>query len=148
MESRFKVAPQVLQETISGEVVIINMMTGDYYSLVETGAEIWEMLIHGCSLAEISDRLEKKYISSPEEIQASLTALVLSLENEGLVSKSDGIAAPDQSLDLSQDLSNNRLAFIPAELNKYNDMQELLLVDPIHDVDESGWPNVSKDVAA
>jgi hypothetical protein len=26
-------------------------------------------------------------------------------------------------------------------LERYTDMQELLLLDPIHDVDESGWPH-------
>jgi hypothetical protein len=26
-------------------------------------------------------------------------------------------------------------------LNKYTDMQDLLLLDPIHEVDERGWPN-------
>jgi hypothetical protein len=25
-------------------------------------------------------------------------------------------------------------------LEKYTDMQELLLLDPIHDVEEAGWP--------
>src|SRR4051794_38301552 len=26
-------------------------------------------------------------------------------------------------------------------LNKYTDMQELLLLDPVHEVDEAGWPS-------
>ena|SRR6476660_8869681 len=31
-------------------------------------------------------------------------------------------------------------AFVTPELHKYTDMQELLLVDPIHEVAEEGWP--------
>jgi hypothetical protein len=31
-------------------------------------------------------------------------------------------------------------AFEPPTLAVYTDMQELLLLDPIHDVDETGWP--------
>jgi hypothetical protein len=27
-------------------------------------------------------------------------------------------------------------------LQKFTDMQDLLLLDPIHEVDESGWPRV------
>jgi hypothetical protein len=27
------------------------------------------------------------------------------------------------------------------KLGKYTDMQELLLLDPVHEVDEAGWPN-------
>jgi hypothetical protein len=30
-------------------------------------------------------------------------------------------------------------------LHKYNDMQDLLLLDPVHDVDETGWPNISPE---
>jgi hypothetical protein len=29
-------------------------------------------------------------------------------------------------------------------LNEYTDLQDLILVDPIHDVQESGWPNLEK----
>ena len=28
-----------------------------------------------------------------------------------------------------------------AVVDRYNDMRELLLLDPIHDVEETGWPN-------
>ena len=30
---------------------------------------------------------------------------------------------------------------LTADLGKYTDMQELLLLDPVHEVDEAGWPN-------
>jgi hypothetical protein len=30
---------------------------------------------------------------------------------------------------------------VPPVLERYTDMQELLFLDPIHDVDESGWPH-------
>jgi hypothetical protein len=32
-------------------------------------------------------------------------------------------------------------AYEAPKLSAYTDMQELLLLDPIHEVDESGWPN-------
>ena len=28
-------------------------------------------------------------------------------------------------------------------LEKYSDLQDLLLIDPIHEADESGWPSVA-----
>jgi hypothetical protein len=33
------------------------------------------------------------------------------------------------------------LAYVPPVMNKHSDMQELLLLDPIHEVDEAGWPS-------
>ena len=36
--------PQVINETIDGEAIIINLVTGSYYSLDKTGAEVWELI--------------------------------------------------------------------------------------------------------
>ena len=33
-------------------------------------------------------------------------------------------------------------------LQKYTDMEDLLLLDPIHEVDDTGWPNPKPDEAA
>ena len=30
--------------------------------------------------------------------------------------------------------------FVPPMLARFNNMSDLLLLDPIHDVDEQGWP--------
>jgi len=37
-------------------------------------------------------------------------------------------------------LSGTRQPFSAPVLNAYTDMEELLLLDPIHDVDQAGWP--------
>ena len=29
--------------------------------------------------------------------------------------------------------------YVPGKFNRYADMQDLLMLDPIHDVDENGW---------
>jgi hypothetical protein len=31
--------------------------------------------------------------------------------------------------------------WVTPQLIEYSDLQDLILVDPIHDVEESGWPN-------
>ena len=31
--------------------------------------------------------------------------------------------------------------FVPPTLEKYTDMQDLVLLDPVHEVDERGWPH-------
>ena len=42
---RFRVnTPNVTHETIDGEAVIINLDSGNYYSLVEVGSFIWGLL--------------------------------------------------------------------------------------------------------
>jgi len=36
-------------------------------------------------------------------------------------------------------------AFEKPKLQKFTDMQDLLLLDPIHEVDEAGWPHTRND---
>jgi hypothetical protein len=43
-------------------------------------------------------------------------------------------------MELSQ-MDGKQQEFSRPILTKYTDMKELLLLDPIHEVDETGWPN-------
>ena len=48
MERRLRVnSPNVMSETIEGEVIVINLATGSYYSLKDAGAAIWHALADG-----------------------------------------------------------------------------------------------------
>ena len=38
------------------------------------------------------------------------------------------------------DVPRSALEFAPPRLEKYSDLEDLLVLDPIHDVDEAGWP--------
>ena len=46
---------------------------------------------------------------------------------------------PEQE-ELTSWISGTRQPYSPPVLNSYTDMEELLLLDPIHDVDQAGWP--------
>jgi hypothetical protein len=55
MAERFRVSnPNVMSETIDGEVIIINLATGTYYSLKDVGAEIWSLVDGGATAEDIS----------------------------------------------------------------------------------------------
>ena len=38
--------------------------------------------------------------------------------------------------------------FVTPTLSRYTEMQDLLLLDPIHDVDDSGWPRRAPETPA
>jgi Coenzyme PQQ synthesis protein D (PqqD) len=144
--NRFTVPPQVLQETISEEVVIINMVTGSYYSLTETGAEVWDMLEREYSSSSIHRSLAQKYEASEALIHSAVTDFITHLQAEGIIVPVELDQATHESahpLEITPS-TDAKPRFVPPILHKYNDMQELLLVDPIHDVDESGWPNLKQ----
>ena len=44
-----KNGPAVVSETIDGEVIVIHLERGSYFSLRDTAAELWELVEQGCA---------------------------------------------------------------------------------------------------
>ena len=42
-------APHVIHEAIDGEVIVIHLERGSYFSLRDTAAELWELVEQGCA---------------------------------------------------------------------------------------------------
>ncbi len=135
--------PKVIHETIDGEAVMIHMEKGYYYSLDKTGSTVWNMLESGTAVSQITAYLKENYAGDPAEIVHSLQDLLNELQTEELIVP--GKAESNQATtDPSQLMSNGtpatKPAFVPLQLHKYTDMEDLLLLDPIHEVDDTGWP--------
>ncbi|MBD2627208.1 PqqD family protein [Trichormus variabilis] len=145
LSEKFKInVPKVVHEMIDGEVVIVNLDGGDYYSLVTVGADIWEKLARGLSRGEILAEMVSCYDSSSEIIEPAVNNLIADLQRENLISidASDGENQTHTTNDNSPNKATEKLKFEPPKLNKYTDMEELLALDPIHDVEpEVGWPS-------
>jgi hypothetical protein len=137
----------VTHETIDGEAVIINLESGNYYSLVQTGSLIWALVDRGASASEVQNLVQQTYQGNATDIERGVQELLAQLQQENLIVPVDG--APEVDLaELKQILPSNgheKPLFDSPSLNKYSDMQELLLLDPIHDVDEAGWPKPVPD---
>jgi hypothetical protein len=142
---RFRVnSPAVIHETIDGEVVIINLNTGNYYSLDRAGATVWELLDKGLSIGEIVEMAAGRYEGSPVDMENSISELVSELQQEDLVLSNDAIRPVPHSLAIPTE----KQRFEAPNLLKYTDMQDLILLDPIHEVDETGWPRRKADAPA
>ncbi|MFM6133918.1 MAG: PqqD family protein [Cuspidothrix sp.] len=145
LSEQFKInVPKVVHEMIEGEVVIVNLEGGDYYSLVTVGADIWEKLARGLSRGEILAEMVNSYDSSSETITTAVNNLIAELERENLIriDSTDGDNQTSTTNHNSLTQATEKLKFEPPTLNKYTDMEELLALDPIHDVEaEVGWPS-------
>jgi coenzyme PQQ synthesis protein D (PqqD) len=146
---RFRVnTPNVTHETIDGEAVIINLDSGNYYSLVEVGSFIWDLVGKGVSASEVQDLVIQTYEGNATDIDRGVQELLAQLQQENLIVPVEGGGAFDLT-QLTQALPSNngheKPSFNPPLLHKYSDMQELLLLDPIHDVDDAGWPKPNPD---
>jgi len=140
LTERFKVSSQeIVHETIEGEVVIVNLENGFYYSSDKLGCVVWKFVESGYTYGQILEVLSDKYPQNRLEIKESVARMIGELRDEGLiVSAQDGPAA-DRAVVDSPDVGEAE--FVPPSLQKHKDMQDLLLVDPIHEVEDSGWPN-------
>jgi hypothetical protein len=141
--TRFKVnSPPVIHQILDGEVIVVNLDTGTYYSLDGVGAEIWSAVEHGASVAETVDATAGRYGVPRTVVEPAVLRFVDELASEELIVSANGAPPPAQAGLLEGAATG---AFAEPLLNRYTDMQELLLLDPIHDVDERGWPNSLDD---
>ena len=118
--------PDVIDEAFDGEAVLVHMGTGCYFSLNAAATAVWALLQDG---------------RSPEAIAASLgwesslvEAFVERLRAEMLVEEAE--------VDAGTTLVDAPPAESEPVLQRFSDMQDLLMLDPIHDIDldGDGWP--------
>jgi hypothetical protein len=125
-------------ERVSGEVIAIQLNTGKYYSFSNVAADIWSLANNGVRIESVLCALQKIYIPSD----------VIETEVRDFISKcfAEQLLVECESENELQDLPNdtNRSFVTSPKLTEYSDLQDLILVDPIHDVDDSGWPNLNQ----
>lgn len=127
-------SPAVINETIEGESVIINLEDGFYYSLDNVGAVIWEALNQETSVSSIVKIVTAKFSGDEAEIEKGIYGLIAELAKEEL------IIPIENGKDVAVVENSEKTPYLAPKLNKFGDMQDLLLLDPIHEVDEKGWP--------
>jgi hypothetical protein len=132
-----KAGGHVIFETIDGEAVVINLDNGNYYSLRGVSAVVWSALTSGHSVEETAAALSNRLSGDSTEITTYVQELCDELRKEELI-KERGDALPEP-IDWANVGEGN--PFVPTKLERYDDMQDLILLDPIHEVDQQeGWP--------
>ncbi len=142
MKEHFRAnTPKVVHEVYEDEVIIINLVSGHYYSIDLVGADVWNGIEKGLDLDALVAGIADKYEGDKDQIKDSIIGFIEQLKVEELIVPADG--ALSQVTSVGAKSQPSKTSFEAPRLNKYSDMQELLLLDPIHDVDETGWPNRS-----
>ncbi len=132
--------PNVVHETIDGETILLDLNTGNYYSLEGPGAIIWEYIGKTGDRNRLIEIMSAKADGNKAGISESVSAFIDQLVEEKLLVSASGPISPGDTGALEAQLQAAAENFTPPSINKYSDMQDLLLLDPIHDVDEKGWP--------
>jgi hypothetical protein len=131
----------VVHETIDGETILIHLGSGTYYSLDGVGSEVWVALAPGTTREQLLAGAIERFTGNPEEVEVGLSSLLEDLLREGLLVEDEGGTAVESS-----SFPPGKVPFTAPVLHVYTDMQEFMLVDPLHDVDEvAGWPHAKTD---
>lgn len=133
--------PQVIFEEEDHEVVVVNLLEGTYYYLTGTAAFTWISLHSGLTVGQVAQAIEI-HTNASAGVSKDIEGFVLRLMELGLVAPvvelpGDSVPTPDVRDYLDAEYQ------VPV-IETYSDLQDILLLDPVHDVDESGWPTPRK----
>lgn len=139
-------SPNVTSEKIDEEVIIVNLLNGNYYSVVDLAAYLWGQIQQCYSVGSIRDKLLADFAERGESIDEDLSDFLSKLESEGLIVKAGSDESPKRPAEQG-DLVEIKIpdAYSIPILTCYTDMRDLLLLDPIHDVADVGWPTAKPD---
>lgn len=118
-----------------GQAVVINFVSGMYYGTTALGSVILERLVKGCAPEEIAGAV-KALPGCPEDFDAQLNAFIAELRDKEILL--DGETHPGGGEGIGD------MALVDGfglTLDEFSEVQDLILADPVHDVDvEQGWP--------
>lgn len=129
-------SPPVLHETLDHEAILVDLERGTYYSLDPVGTSIWGAIDRGASIEQVVESIAEQSGADVAEVEAVVGAFVDELVTEELLVARDEDAVAEAVRAEWPD----GVTFTKPTLSRYTDMQELLLLDPVHDVGVAGWP--------
>ena len=116
-------------EDFVDEIVIIHNTSGVFYSLRGRAMSIWRACVSGVDNALIEERIAETDAGE----QATIHAMMAEFTGKGLLVQTDEVDNAGAIEDWS-DVG-------PAKFERNDDFDDLIKLDPIHDVDDRGWPH-------
>jgi hypothetical protein len=131
---------EISLERLNGETIILNFKTGAYYSTLGAGSDLFWLISNKVPSSEWVQILETYWSFAPDESNG-IEEFINEAISEGLILESN--EGDIKSILLPNDFK--RINWSTPKLLKFNDIQHLLLVDPIHDSSLQGWPNLEEN---
>jgi Coenzyme PQQ synthesis protein D (PqqD) len=130
-------------KVIDGEAIVINVVTGRYYSLEGAGALAWTWLAAGATVAEAAAVLASRFGVDEAQARQDVAPLADELVADELLVRGDGVAPgpPDPALADGDGVAAVRGPYAPPKVVRFTDMEDLLAFDPpLPPTDAELWP--------
>lgn len=83
--TRISIRSNLLCSDVGGEVVMLDVEKGHYFSLNKTGSAIWEALREPKTIADLCGFLGERYNAPPETIERDVLDLLTALLDKDLL---------------------------------------------------------------
>jgi len=126
---------RIVYEILNTEVIAIDFHTGNYYAIIHVAKQIWQLIEQSLPLDQIGEIISNQYQLDLAKISADLELFIGELVAEGLIAECsvEGFGTPIP-------FDSEGWEYDAPGLQRYTDIQNLLLLDPIHEVTDAGWP--------
>ena len=130
-------SPDVIADDTGDDLVLINLRTGLYYRFANDSRAL---LLQHANLDSSDDSNGKNDEEIVDCTENELKDFLGSLQERGLVVSYNEISETDNRQN-SRDIN---LLKVELQYEEYGDLEDLLGLDPIHDIDpEKGWPAIN-----
>ena len=85
LKQTIALSPDVISQEVSGETVLLDLESENYFGLDEVGTRIWQLIKETNDLSSIYNTLLGEYEVSGERLQQDLTVLLSEIEGLGLI---------------------------------------------------------------
>jgi hypothetical protein len=121
-------------ETIDDETILIDVETGRLLLLTDFAAVLWSHLVGGASPETLASLVDARFGTEAGAITRSFLQELRAAE---IVVPTTG-AGPAAAVPLPWPER-----FTAPVLERYDDIAKIIAMDPIHDIDPTGWPRAA-----
>ncbi len=131
---------KIFFDVADGQAVVINFVTGMYYGTSTLGSAVLEKLVKGCEPEKIAAAV-RTVDGCPDDFDVQLQAFIDALCGKEILVNGGASDEEDVKFDAAAFADGFALT-----VDEFSEVQDLLLADPVHDVDvEQGWPIMKED---
>lgn len=133
--------PRMFFDVSENHAIIIDSGTGNYFLLNVLASKVFFYLTRGASPEELCEAMSA-VPGCPGDIRARVDAFCARLVEEEILN-TDSSEQFSGGTDAGEFWFSEGTEF---KMDRFGDMADLIVADPIHDVDESsGWPTLRED---
>ncbi len=84
-QKEFTVAPDVIYQELDGEMVLLDIKSGEYFGIDEIGSRIWALIEQGKNVEGVKEALLQEYDVDDETCGRQVGAFIEELQGAGLL---------------------------------------------------------------